>query len=134
MKDIKSAEDIKHLVDNFYLQVRDHIILGYIFNDVASINWQKHLPVMYTFWESVLLGSHNYHGNPMLPHIALSKKTPLTHKEFDEWVRLFEQTVDRLFEGPTAQLAKQKGQQIASLMLHKITRDFKDLTTSNQLI
>ena len=55
-KDIETREDIIKLVDVFYDKVKKNEILGYIFDDIAKIDWSKHLPVMYSFWASILLG------------------------------------------------------------------------------
>ena len=95
-------------------------MIGYIFNDVAKVNWTEHLPVMYSFWGSLLLNEGTYAGNPMQKHIALSKLTPLTSTEFAEWLRLFTQTVDELFTGPIADEAKTRAANIARMMLAKI--------------
>jgi hemoglobin len=40
--------------------------------------------------------------------------------EFLEWLRLFYDTVDELFEGEKAELAKYRGRTIAGIMLYKI--------------
>ncbi len=39
MKDITDRQDIIALVDSFYRQVREHALLGPIFNEVAKVNW-----------------------------------------------------------------------------------------------
>lgn len=119
-QDISSTSDIVLLVDTFYEKVKHNKTLAYIFNDVAKVDWPKHLPVMYSFWSGILLGDTVYTGNPMTPHILLSKKTPLTRKEFDEWYALFTETVDELFSGAKAEEAKTRAGHIANLMLYKI--------------
>ena len=53
-KDIQTGEDIKLLVDNFYKKAIADDSLGHIFTDVAKVNWEHHLPIMYAFWESIL--------------------------------------------------------------------------------
>lgn len=118
--DINSRADIELLVDSFYQKVRKNTILGYIFNDVAKINWETHLPQMYTFWASILLGERSFSGNPMQKHIALSKITSMTDKEFSEWLRLFTTTVDELFQGEKADEAKIRAHNIARSMLNNI--------------
>jgi len=118
--DIQNRSDIELLVNTFYEKVRENKVLGYIFNDVAKINWESHLPKMYSFWASILLGEHSYSGNPMQKHIALSKVTEMTDKEFSEWLYLFIETVDELFEGEKANEAKLRAGNIARLMLHNI--------------
>ena len=59
-KDIETRNDIESLVDHFYEIVKADDVIGYIFTDVAQVNWKKHLPIMYDFWENALFytGSH----------------------------------------------------------------------------
>lgn len=119
-KDIENREDIELLVNSFYDKIKTNEILGRIFNDVAKINWDEHLPKMYSFWASLLLGEHSFSGNPMMKHIELSKLTAMTEVEFSEWLLLFYQTLDELFVGSRADEAKTRAANIARLMLHKI--------------
>lgn len=118
--DITNRKDIELLVNTFYEKIRSNPVLGYIFDDVAKINWETHLPKMYSFWASILLGEHSFSGNPMQKHIALSKITEMTDKEFSEWLHLFTVTVDELFFGENANEAKLRAGNIARLMLHNI--------------
>lgn len=118
--DITSRKDIELLVDTFYEKVRSNPELRYIFEDVAKINWETHLPRMYSFWGSILLGEYSYSGNPMQKHIALSKLTAITNTEFSMWLRLFTETVDKLFTGEKATEAKVRAENIARLMMHNI--------------
>ncbi|HRN93949.1 MAG: group III truncated hemoglobin [Chitinophagales bacterium] len=119
-KDITDRKDIELLVNTFYGKVQQNETLGYIFNDVAKVHWETHLPKMYNFWSSLLLGEQSYMGNPMLTHVSLSKETPLTDVEFNTWKTLFNQTVDELFEGEKATEAKTKAANVAKIMLAKI--------------
>lgn len=119
-RDIENRDDIVLLVNTFYNSVKENNKLAYIFNDVAKINWDIHLPKMYSFWASLLLAEHSFSGNPMEKHIALSKITSMTEIEFSEWLLLFTNTVDILFEGEKATEAKLRAGNIARLMLHKI--------------
>lgn len=121
-KDIQTKEDIIQLVNVFYDKVRKNDILGYIFDEVAKTNWVEHLPVMYCFWGSILLGEKSFSGNPMKKHIELAEITDMTDKEFSEWLRIFYATIDELFEGQTAEEAKARAQNIARLMLVNIDR------------
>jgi hemoglobin len=120
LKDIENREDIILLINTFYSHIKVNKTLGYIFNDVAKVNWQEHLPKMYSFWASILLGEQSYTGNPMEKHLSLSKITPLTESEFNEWLLIFDKTVDLLFEGKTASEAKIRAVNIARLMLFKV--------------
>jgi hemoglobin len=119
-KDIQNADDIKLLVDEFYEKVVDDKDLGPIFTDVAKVNWGHHLPIMYAFWESTLLGTPGYKGNPMDAHFKLNQKIELTGAHFSRWKSLFIQTVKENFEGEIAELAEDKAVSIADLMFYKI--------------
>lgn len=122
-KDITNREDIVLLVNAFYEKVRKNPVLGYIFDDVARIDWEQHLPKMYSFWSSILLSEHSYTGNPMLTHLALSKRAPMTEEAFSEWIQLFTETVEEHFSGVNAIIAKTRAENIARLMLYKIQMD-----------
>lgn len=104
--DIAFRSDIELLVNTFYEHVKADPLIGYIFNDIARVDWPKHLPVMYDFWEFLLLNGQGYRGNPIQKHFDLHDKHPLTAAHFDRWLELFRQTVDELFEGPKADDAK----------------------------
>ncbi len=125
MHDITNASDIKTLIDHFYGKVQQDDVIGYIFNDIAQVNWPAHLPVMYAFWEFLLLGSPDaYRGNPIQKHFDLHQKHPLTVAHFDRWVSLFQSSVDDLFAGPTAEAAKFKGYAIAETWKPKFDGPF----------
>lgn len=119
-RDILKRTDIELLVNSFYGKVRSNSVLGHIFDQVEQVDWESHLPIMYSFWASLLLGERSYMGNPMHAHVELSKRTSITYVEFSEWTFLFTQTVNELFEGEKAEEAKKRAIDIARLMLHKI--------------
>ena len=119
-KELSSREDVKLMVDTFYEKVRVNPTLGYIFNEVAKVNWEHHLPVMYSFWSSMMFGEQSYSSNPMSVHIALNKKTPLTENEFSEWIKIFTENVDEHFEGEKAEEIKSRAINIARLMQFKV--------------
>jgi hemoglobin len=121
-KDIQSRKDIIELVDRFYEVVRKDEILGIIFDDVAKVNWQKHLPVMYDFWENTLFYTGTYTGNPIQNHRQLNTKYPLTKAHFDQWISLFNTIVNELFEGEKADLAKQRALNIATVLQIKVAQ------------
>ncbi|MFT6883748.1 MAG: hemoglobin [Marinoscillum sp.] len=120
MKDLATREDIVKLVDAFYKKAINDEVLGHFFTEVVQLDFAVHMPVMYDFWESTLLGNHVYKGNPMLKHIALSKKSPITSAHFERWLDLWVKTVNLFFEGQKAAEAVSKATQIAALMQYKI--------------
>ena len=121
-KDISTPTDVKLLVDSFYKKVRNDDCIGYIFNDVAHVDWDDHLPKMYKFWEFALLGTASYKGNPMMKHMALNAKESLTELHFERWIELWEATIDRFYEGEIALKAKERGQLMKTVMLVKMNQ------------
>ena len=119
-KDIATTADIQLLVDTFYEKVKADATIGYIFTEMVTVNWEKHLPVMYKFWENSLFYTGSYEGNPMELHKHLNRIIPLSADYFKQWTLLFTTTVDELFEGKTAALAKQRAVSIATVMQIKI--------------
>lgn len=119
-KDIENRGDITMLVNAFYDKVRADDVIGFIFNDIVKINWETHLPLMYDFWDNALFFTGTYTGNPMNLHQHLHHIRPLDSRHFSQWVQLFIITVDELFEGEKATLAKQRASSIASIMKAKI--------------
>jgi hemoglobin len=115
-RDINDRNDIALLVQSFYEKVRVNPQLGYIFNDVAKVDWEHHLPIMYDFWENVLFHTGSYNRNAIGVHKNLNQQTPLSREHFNEWLTLWKQTVDSLFEGTNAELVKQRATSIATVM------------------
>lgn len=123
--DISTPADIKLMIDTFYQKVQQDALIGFFFNEVAKVDWAHHLPVMYSFWEFLLLNMPDaYRGNPMQKHAALHQKHPLKAEHFDRWVLLFQNTVDELFEGPVAENAKFRAFAIAETWKPKFDGPF----------
>ncbi len=126
-KQIESREDIKLLIDEFYNKVRRDEVIGYIFNDIARVQWDHHLPIMYDFWETVLLDTGKYSRNAMEPHFRLNEKVKLLPAHFDRWKQLFFETLDEYFEGEKVKEAKLRVHSIAGIMqlkMEKLNRPF----------
>ncbi|RPG30131.1 MAG: group III truncated hemoglobin [Muricauda sp. TMED12] len=116
MKQIESLEEIELLVDSFYGKVRKDDLLAPIFNGVIQDNWPKHLEKMYSFWQTVLLEDHTYHGSPFAPHLKLA----VVGKHFEHWKHLFFETIDENFIGEKAEEAKIRAAKMAEMFQLKI--------------
>lgn len=119
-KDIENRTDIELLVNTFYTKVIADNKLGYIFNDVALVNWSTHFMIMYDFWENVILFTGSYEGNPVNLHKHLHHIQPLDKTHFNRWNKLFLDTVNELFEGSKADLAKERALSISGIISKKI--------------
>lgn len=120
MKALETEQDVKCLVDAFYTKIQNHPNLGPVFNEIAGVSWDEHLPKMYSFWNTVLFSKPGYKGSPVQVHMDLSKRVHMPNELFDEWLSLFNQTVDDFFEGEVAELAKKRAKIIAWSMTSKI--------------
>ena len=118
MQDISDRKDIEKLIRNFYDKVVKDDVIGPHF---AHVNWEKHLPVMFNFWETVLFFTGNYNGNPMASHKTLHARMPLEPQHFTRWKKLFIETVHENFSGEKADLAINRAESISYLMEQKIT-------------
>ncbi len=109
------------MVDDFYEKVQKDEIIGFIFTDIAKVDWSKHLPKMYAFWEMILMGTGEYKGNQMAKHQELNHKIKLEERHFERWLALFNETVDKDFEGTNAEEAKKRAKWIADVVFYKIS-------------
>ena len=116
-KDISGRQDIENLVNAFYDKVRTDDTIGYLFDKIIGDDWSHHLPVMYQFWETVLLAVPGYAGNPVRKHIEVDKQVQLNEEHYARWLALWSETLDNLFKGPVAEEAKKK----ATLMMQLIS-------------
>ena len=115
-KQIIELDDIKLLVDSFYGKVREDELLAPIFNNRIGEKWPEHMEKMYRFWQTVLLGEHTYYGSPFVPHAQL----PVDKKHFNQWMTLFNQTIDEHFRGDKAEEARWRAGKMAEMFHYKI--------------
>lgn len=116
VKEIDDIEDVQFLVNTFYDKIRVDSLLGGIFNAILEGKWDKHLPIMYRFWQTVLLKQHTYQGSPFKPHAKL----PVEKAHFDRWLKLWHETLDENFVGEGVTLAKKQAGVMAEMFMHKI--------------
>lgn len=109
-KDIQNDEDLRQLVHTFYDRVQEDERLDHMFNEVAGVAWDTHLPKMVDFWSKLLFQTNRYKGRPFRKHLPL----PIKRDDFDRWYGLWIQTVDTLFAGKNADYVKEMAGKIAS--------------------
>lgn len=120
MKKLESREDIELLVNSFYNKVTKDETIGFFFNDIAKVNWDHHLPKMYSFWESILFGQMTYKGNPMAVHFPINEMEAMEMRHFEKWIELWKKTIEENFVGENADMAIYKAENIAKLMAYKM--------------
>ncbi|HMU97602.1 MAG TPA: group III truncated hemoglobin [Chitinophagales bacterium] len=120
MPDIKDINDIETIILDFYEKVKVDKLLRPFFFGEKPTKWEKHIPLMISFWENVLFYSGNYEGDPLLIHRKINKIKATETKHFERWNNLFDETVNAHFKGANAEKMKQHAQAIAEIMLSKI--------------
>jgi hemoglobin len=93
--------------------VKNDSLLGPVF---SHVDWPHHLPIMYNFWSSMILGDQTYRGNPLQKHLPLA----IDKNHFGQWLVLFRKTVDENFEGERAEEIKMRAQSIAGIFQMKM--------------
>jgi hemoglobin len=119
-KDILSKDDLILLVNTFYDRVRRDDVIGHIFNTIIGDDWSVHLPIMYTFWNTVLFGAEGYKGQAVGKHVEIDRKIQLHPEHYERWITLWRDTVDQLFKGPNAETIKNKAQTMLQLIQFKV--------------
>ncbi len=97
----------------FYARALLDPIIGWIFTDVAKLELEVHVPAITSFWETILLDARSYAGSAFRPHAALDARVRLRSGHFERWLTLWGSTVDELFAGSTAELAKSHAARVA---------------------
>lgn len=118
--DIRNREDIRLLMERFYDKLLADESISYLFTDVAKIKLDEHFPVLVDFWDSILFQADTYHKNAMKPHLDLHQQSPLEAHHFKTWLGYFMATVNELFEGEKAELARQRATSISTIMQIKV--------------
>jgi hemoglobin len=111
--DLDTVDQIAEMVRRFYRGVTADDLLGPVFNDVAHVDWDTHLPKLTAFWARALLGIEGYRGNPYARHAATHAASPLTPVHFRRWLELFERTLDAGWAGPNAERASTIARNVA---------------------
>ena len=118
--DIETREDCERLVRAFYGCALTDPFLGYLFTDVAQLDLESHVPQITSFWETILLGAQSYRGGAFRPHAELNAKARLAPGHFERWLWLWGRTVDELFAGPRADLAKSHARRVATAFYRRL--------------
>lgn len=120
-KEIKNRADVQLLVETFYKKIRKHAILGPIFNEIIT-DWPAHLELLTNFWETQLFLKRTYFGNPVTAHQEVDGKMngTITSEHFGLWLNEWFATIDELFEGETAWIAKNRAQKMSTMLYLQI--------------
>ncbi|NVJ98769.1 MAG: group III truncated hemoglobin [Alphaproteobacteria bacterium] len=102
-------------VVDFYSRVRNHDILGPIFEERLEGHWDAHFEKLTDFWMTVLGGIPAYKGNPFGAHhqVVNEGKHRMAPGHFDHWLNLFDASTNETLPEPLAAIAQVKARRIA---------------------
>ena len=114
-KEMENREDVFALVDTFYKKIRNNELLGPIFENHID-DWPKHLEHLTDFWETNLFFVRKFKGNPMLKHqiVDTAEGHTINEHHFGVWLNLWFETIDELFLGEKAAIAKNRARNMGT--------------------
>ena len=133
-KEIENREDVRLLVNTFYLKIREDELLGPIFNThIIGEQWPVHLEKLTDFWVTALFGDICFKGNPTLAHRTVDKNLnhTIAQYHFEQWITLWHNTIDSLFEGALANRAKKASESMAIGQFNAINSFRQTISHSN---
>jgi hemoglobin len=101
-------ETIERLLRHFYADIRQHQLLGPIFNSKIE-NWPEHIEKIGRFWAQVTGGPARYAGGMPIKHIPLG----LREEHFSAWLGLWEINCHQWLTPPCATEMITQAHQIA---------------------
>ena len=121
-----TKENLNTLVVKFYSKVIRDDLIGPIFisvlgKDLKSDIWKAHITLLTDFWASIALGDFSYKGSPFAPHVKLEDQ--LSIKAFEQWLKLFFETLNSIYEPPIAQQFLAKSKTIAGNFIRNLNLD-----------
>ena len=110
-----TKDNIEIMVIGFYSRVlKDNLVGPYFIHelgdDMDNKYWQPHLKLLVDFWASIVLGDTSYQRNPLGPHVLMDDLRP---EVFEQWLKLFFETLDEIYEPQIADIFKERSSIIA---------------------
>jgi len=117
-EDLKDRDDVYELVTAFYARIRADVYLGPIFNKHVK-DWPAHFDHLTDFWEGTIFQKRIFNGNPLREHKRVDKEEGYVINEqyFGVWLNHWVQTIDSLFIGEKAEMAKFRARKIGTFFL-----------------
>ncbi len=113
LQDIQTEQDVKLFSDLFYKRLLADESINHLF---LHLDLEEHMPRIYSFWNTLLLGTMTYKRNMMEAHQHLVLKK----EDFPIWLRHFEATLRENFEGEKTDEAISRANTIAMTMRYKL--------------
>lgn len=118
--DLSNRTEIHDLVVDFYREIVNDEDLGYVFVDVAEVDWTLHIPKLIDYWCRVLLGQPGYDGYILRAHEHVNALEAFPPEIFDRWFVMWVESIDRQWEGPIAEKAKHHAAKTMKMLKHRL--------------
>ena len=116
-KDISSRKDIHFIITEFYKKLTSDSEMLPFFEEIVQQNHlEKHIDVISNFWQDILLQTNTYKNNVLQKHLDFDNKVQFKKEHFTKWLQFLTTTIDKSFEGQTAQNMKDRANSIAMVM------------------
>ncbi|WP_373002943.1 group III truncated hemoglobin [Sulfurimonas sp.] len=117
-----TKENLNKMVVRFYAKIINDDVVGPFFIEKLGDNlnnnmWKPHIELLTNFWASIALGDQNYRGNPLAPHLQIGG---LERATFDQWLNLFFETLESIYEPHVANLFKERSTIIAGNFMRNL--------------
>jgi hemoglobin len=122
-KDIETREELEEFLRAFYKKAFADKLIGHFFTEVVPLDLKTHIPIIASFWESVVFNTHGYRKNVMEVHKHIHHLSKIKKEYLDRWVKIFTETLDEEFEGYHTELMKQRAKSIATVMDIKLNHE-----------
>ena len=114
--------NLRTMVIRFYTNILKDEEVGPFFidklgDDLSGDIWAPHLDLLTNFWASITLGDMAYRGSPFTPHMHLKG---LRRETFEQWLVLFFETVDSVYEERIANQFKERSSVIAGNFMRNL--------------
>lgn len=117
-----NKKNLRTLVIKFYTKVLADDLVGPFFidklgPDLSGAVWAPHLDTLTEFWASFTTNDSTYRGSPFAPHMQLAG---LERKTFEQWLVLFYETLDSIYEPHLAMQLKERSNLIAGNFMRNL--------------
>ena len=112
---VGGREKLARLLHHFYADVRQHRLLGPVFNSRIK-NWPEHLDTIAAFWSRITGGPSNYSGQMPVKHLNLG----IAPEHFEAWLQLWEANCRAYLDGSAAEEMISLARDIARRLIQRI--------------
>jgi hemoglobin len=117
-----TRKNIRIMVDRFYSKIlKDELLADFFIeklgDEMITDEWQIHLNILTDFWVSIILGDTAYSGQPLEPHMHMEG---LRRETFEQWLKLFFETVDKLYTKEAANTFKIRSEILATNFMRQL--------------